>query len=59
MSLRLIDLREAALREYPEFGRVPQPVPWYRYGVWPLFSPGLILLSMMLTVIILVLAVLR
>lgn len=30
MSLRLTDLREAALREYPEFGRAPWPVPWWR-----------------------------
>lgn len=28
--LRLIDLRKAALQEYPEFGEVPWPVPWYR-----------------------------
>jgi hypothetical protein len=28
--LRLIDLREAALHEYPEFGEVSWPVPWYR-----------------------------
>jgi hypothetical protein len=28
--LQLIDLREVALREHPEFGVVPWPVPWYR-----------------------------
>ena len=26
----LADLRAAALSEYPEFGRAPWPVPWWR-----------------------------
>jgi hypothetical protein len=30
MALRLIDLRQAALYEYPEFGAVPWPRPWYQ-----------------------------
>lgn len=35
MSLQLIDLRKAGLREYPEFGEVPWPRPWYRAaGGW-------------------------
>jgi hypothetical protein len=28
--LRLVDLRQAALQEYPEFGVVPWPAPWWQ-----------------------------
>jgi hypothetical protein len=31
MSLRLTGLREAALREYPDYGQALPPVPWYLF----------------------------
>jgi hypothetical protein len=54
VSLRLIDLREAASREYPELGGIPL-VPWYG-------DPGRVLLAVaclyltVITVIVLLLA---
>lgn len=52
MTLRLIDLRKAAMHEYPELSDEPVPLTWWQVNCWWVVAVSILYLDVLLVIVV-------